>query len=140
MKKLLLLTIVALVSLSAKGYEGSPSEQVSQFFTELKAGENSKAIDNLYSSNPLMSQKPQQLTLLKQQLGVIEPLLGSFFGSENIHTEQLSPSLIRIVQLAKHESHPVIWEFYFYRAKDKWVISHGVFNDQFQFIEAKTGM
>ena len=28
----------------------------------------------------------------------------------------------------------------FYRAKDKWVISHGVFNDQFQFIEAKKGM
>ena len=140
MTRLVSLISMVLVSLSANAYEGSPSEQVSQFFTELKAGKNSAAIDNLYSSNPLMSQKAQQLTMLKQKIGAIAPLYGSLSGSENIHTEQLSPSLVRIVELAKHESHPIVWEFYFYKPKGKWIISHGVFNDQFQSVGAKNGM
>lgn len=140
MTRLVLFVSAVFVSLFANAYEGSPSEQVTQFFAELKVGKNSEAIDNLYSSNPLMSQKPQQLTMLKQQIGVIAPLYGSLTSSENIHTEQLSPSLVRIVELAKHENHPVVWEFYFYKPKGKWIISHGVFNDQFQSVDAKKGM
>jgi hypothetical protein len=140
MTKLVLIISAVFVSLSANAYEGSPSEQVAQFFIELKVGKSSEAIDNLYSSNPLMSQKPQQLTMFKQQIGAIAPLYGSLSGSENIHTEQLSPSLIRIVELAKHENHPVVWEFYFYKPEDEWIISHGVFNDQFELVGAKKGM
>ena len=140
MARLVFLISVMFTSIYGYAYEGSPSEQVAQFFTELRAGKNSQAIDNLYSSNSLMSQKPQQLTMLKQQIGSIAPLYGSLSGSENIHTEQLSPSLVRIVELAKHNNHPIVWEFYFYKPNGKWIISQGTFNDQFQSIGATKGM
>jgi hypothetical protein len=61
--------------------------------------------------------------LLKQQVGVINQPYGKLLGTENLHTEQLSQSLFRIVELAKHEHHPVIWEFYFCKSKENWIIS-----------------
>jgi len=137
MKKLGFLISALLVASTVQAYEGNPESQVSEFFKELKAGKFSESIDNLYSSNPLMSQKQQQLTMLKQQLSSIPALYGSFISNENISTEELSPSLVRIVEVAKHESHPVVWEFYFYKPKDKWIISQGMFVDQFQTVGAK---
>lgn len=135
-KKIIALFIFAF-PLFAFAYNGTPTQQVDSFFQELQKGDHSKAVDNLYASNLLIQKKSQALTVMKQQLGMLGPLYGSLIGSELIVEEQLSPSLIRIVKVAKHESHPVIWEFYFYRAKDKWIISQGMFGDQFQFVDAK---
>ncbi len=65
-----------------------------------------------------MGQKTQQLTLLKQQLGTVATLYGTFIGSENIPIEALSSLLVRIVQVAKHEFHPILWALYFYKPRD----------------------
>lgn len=137
MKRLFTLIPAILLASSVQAYEGSPRNQVSSFFKDLKAGDYSEAIDKLYSSNPLMSQKSQQLTMLKQQLGSISALYGSFINNENMNIEELSSSVIRIVEVAKHEHHPIIWEFYFYKPKDKWIISQGLFVDQFQTVGNK---
>ena len=140
MKRVLVFTAALFFCISAKAFEGSPTQQVAKFFSTVKSGENAEAVDRLYSSNPLLNQKPQQLAMLKQQLGTIVSLYGNLSGTENIHTEQLSSSLVRIVELAKHEQHPVVWEFYFYKPNEKWFISQGTFNDQFKSIGAKKGM
>lgn len=137
MTRLVSILLSFLVAATANAYDGLPKEQVSAFFKELASGKTASAVDNLYASNPLMSQKPQQLTMLKQQLGSVSALYGSFLGTENIHTEELSSSLVRIVEVEKHENHPIVWEFYFYKPKDKWIISQGMFLDQFTMVGAK---
>ena len=137
MKRLTSLISALFLASSVQAYDGSPENQVTSFFKDLGAGKHSVAIDKLYSSNPLMSQKAQQLTLLKQQLGSISALYGNFIGNENMSSEELSPSVVRIVEVAKHENHPIIWEFYFYKPKDKWMISQGMFVDQFQTVGTK---
>lgn len=137
MKHLLAILSVTILSSIAHAYEGTPSEQVEIFFAELSSGKVNESIDNLYASNPAMQQKIQALTVLKQQLSSVTPLYGAMLGNENISQEKLSPSLVRIVQVAKHELHPVVWEFYFYKPKDKWIISQAMFVDQFQVIGAK---
>ena len=137
MKQLLTSIMLLALSLPVFSYEGSPSDQVKQFFAELSSGKVNESIDGLYASNPVMQQKIQALTMLKQQLGTVSALYGNLLGNENVSIENLSPSLIRIVQLAKYDIHPVVWEFYFYKPNKKWIISQAMFVDQFQVVGAK---
>lgn len=137
MKRLLVGLCLLFCTSLAFSYEGNPKEQVAQFFKDLLANKPSQAVDNLYSSNPLVGQKAQQLTLLKQQLGTVSALYGKIIGTENVHYEQFSPSLVRIVEIVKYEAHPITWEFYFYKPNKKWMISQGLFVDQFQVIDKK---
>ena len=137
MKYLLTILITTMFSPLSYAYDGDSSEQVDMFFADLSVGKVNEAVDNLYASNPAMQQKIQALTLLKQQLASVTPLYGKMLDNENISKEELSPSLVRIVQLAKHEIHPIVWEFYFYKPKNKWIISQAMFVDQFQVVGAK---
>ncbi len=137
MKIFIVIQILLFSSYCAYAYEGTPDKQVDQFFSAISQGKTDEAIDGLYSSNPLFQQKQQALTLLKQQLGNIEELFGENVGSEGISNEELSASITRIVAVDKRPMHPIIWEFYFYKAGETWVISQAVFNDQFQFIGKK---
>ena len=137
MKKVLLFTFLLFLPLTTYAYDGSPKEQVEAFFNEFETGKVNESIDNLYLSNPAFSQKKQSLTLIKQQIGSLTALYGKYISNDNVHYEDLTPSLVRIVQIANYEIHPVTWEFYFYKQKNKWVVSQAQFADQFQFIERK---
>ncbi|GAB5453193.1 MAG: hypothetical protein Hals2KO_35210 [Halioglobus sp.] len=122
---------------SAYAYEGSPASQVDSFFSELSTGKTQSAIENLYASNPAMKQKAQDLAILTRQIGTVSAIYGALMASEKITEENISPSIVRIVMVAKHELHPVIWEFYFYRPKKEWIISQALFVDQFQVIGSR---
>ena len=137
MKHLIAILILCILSIGSYAYEGSPSKQVELFFSDLSAGKVNESIDSLYASNLAIQQKVQALTLLKQQLASVTPLFGKMIGNEKISKENISPSLVRIVQVAKHEAHPIVWEFYFYKPKDKWIVSQAMFVDQFQVVGAK---
>lgn len=131
MKRLIVLSVMFLMSSTSFAYEGTPEMQIENFFIDLSTGKVNEAIDNLYSSNPLMNQKIQQLTLLKQQVGMISTLFGKHIGVEEYSNELVTPSIKKIVKVEKFENHPVVWEFFFYKPNDKWIISKGTFNDQF---------
>ena len=135
MKKTVFLMLLLLLPINSFAYDGSPEEQVVSFFKDVAAGKSGEAIDNLYSSNPAFKEKIQQLTMLKQQLPMIDTLFGKSLGQESYTVEHPTPSITRIVKVDKHEKHPVIWEFYFYKPYDKWIVSQGVFNDQFGFLK-----
>jgi len=136
MKYLTSILILLFINTTIHAYDGLPNEQVESFFKDISSGKTSEAIDNLYSNNPSIKSKTQAITMIKQQLISINTLFGKYIGNENIHNEQLSASLTRIVQISKHELHPVTWIFYFYKAKDKWIVSAASFNDRFQSINS----
>ena len=136
MKKLVTFILV-IFSINCWSYDGLPKEQVSSFFTDYEKGEYQKALQKLHEDNPMHVNQPQQLLLLQQQVSTTIQLYGKVIGNENVQYEELSPSLIRVVQIAKHEIHPVVWEFYFYKPKDKWILSQSLFVDQFQVIGSK---
>lgn len=137
MSRLFKVLVLATLSSVSYGYDGPPAKQVESFFAEVSAGKVNESIDNLYASNPAMQQKAQALILMKQQLASLAPLYGKIIGTENISNEEISPSIVRIVEVVKHDLHPVIWEFYFYKPTDKWIISQAMFVDQFQAVGAK---
>jgi hypothetical protein len=135
MKKIIFI-LLATLHLSAYAYDGSPTDQVEAFFKELPVNSD-KAIDNLYASNPAMQQKAQGLTLMKAQIPQVAALFGSYIGYELISEEKISPSLVRVSVIEKRELHPLTWEFYFYKPKDRWIISQAMFGDQFQNLGSK---
>jgi hypothetical protein len=132
MNKIVISVVLILLCSVSHAYEGTPSEQIDSFFRDFSKGKSNEAIDSLYSSNPTMQQKLQALAALKQQMSMVTGLYGPFLGAELVHNEQLSPSVTRLVYIAKHELHPISWEYYFYKPNDKWIISQAVFGDQFQ--------
>ena len=135
MKKAVFLILLLLLPVTSFAYEGSPEEQVASFFNDLSTGKSAEAVDNLYSSNPAFKEKIQQLTVLKQKLPMIDILYGKSLGQESCIVEHPTPSVTRIVMVDKHEKHPIVWEFYFYKPHDKWIVSQGVFTDQFDFLK-----
>ena len=130
------LAALALACSNSAAYDGSPGEQVSAFFADLSKGSANDAVDGLYSSNSAFKQKIQALTVLKQQMASVPALFGAYLGMELVHEEQISPSVMRVVAIEKREIHPIIWEFYFYKPKENWVISQAVFGDQFQNLQS----
>ena len=53
MKKYFLMVLITLWGASVYAYDGQPIEQIEAFFKEMPT-DSSKAIDNLYASNPAM--------------------------------------------------------------------------------------
>ncbi|MFT6908612.1 MAG: hypothetical protein ACJAS1_005315 [Oleiphilaceae bacterium] len=136
MKNLFIGIIAIILSNGVFAYDGSPKENVKDFFKDFSKNSDT-AIDNLYSSNPLMQQKIQALTVMKTQTKSLSNFYGKFIGYELITEEKISPSLTRISAIGKYTNHPVTWEFYFYKPNKKWMTSQAVVVDQFQNIGSK---
>jgi hypothetical protein len=84
----------------------------------------------LFKGSGLFESKPQEILTVKSQTKMAMGLYGTPIGLEKVREENFSPSLKRLVYIQKYETHPVAWEFYFYKAKDKWVINTLNFKDQ----------
>jgi hypothetical protein len=100
------------------------------FLAQLGKGESDAAIDTLFAGSGMTELKPQALTAMKSQVKVSLGVYGKAIGVERINEVDFSPSLKRMTYLHKFELYPVIWEMYFYRSKDKWVVNQVFFNDQ----------
>ena len=114
-----------------------PQEMADAFFTAYIGGSGGDALDSFFAGNPLVSQKAQQIQLLKSQLTTVDSLYGAPFAYEIVSREQLAPSLERHVYITKHKHHPVTWEMYFYRPGKDWVPDQLLFVDQYQTIGSK---
>lgn len=108
----------------------TPAERVETFLRQVTTPESDAAFDALFENSGFAELKLQDLTTLKSQTRMAMGLYGKPIGLEKIWEEDLSPSLKRIVYLQKFERYPVVWEFYFYKPGDTWVINTLNFKDQ----------
>ena len=123
-----LLCLVCGVCLAAEN--PGPTQLAEAFLTQLGKNEPDAALDNLFAGSGMAELKPQAITAMKSQVKVALGLYGKMTGFEKISETEFSPSLKRITYLQKFEQYPVIWEMYFYKIKDKWVVNQIFFNDQ----------
>lgn len=108
----------------------SPAQIAEAFLTQLGRGESDAALDALFAGSGMAELKPQAITAMKSQVKVALGIYGKAIGAEKINEVDFAPSLKRVTYLQKFEQYPVIWEMYFYRNKDKWVVNQVFFNDQ----------
>lgn len=135
-KRTFLLLLPLFFTLNVNAYEGTPEEQVDAFFEEFEQGKTTEAVDNLFAQTPMAVDNVQlHLDILKASIKEMNEEYGDFLRTENIHNEQLSPSINRIVQVAVFEKTPVIVEFYFYKPQDKWIFNRLMYSSNYSFIE-----
>ena len=115
----------------------SPKAMIETFFVEVQKGNIAGAYDQLFTGSPIPVDKPQAVTVLKQQTLANLPLYGKILGFEIVHEEKLSDSVVRFVYILKTEKAPLTWEFYFYKPKADWFIANINYNDQFSSLGAK---
>jgi len=108
-----------------------------RFFETFLNGGNVSAIDEFLGINPGLKGHAEQLQQLKAQLAGAVQLYGEPFAVEAVLVEDLTPSLQRRVYLTKHPRHPLVWEMYFYKAKNEWMPDQLNFVDQYQTIGSK---
>jgi hypothetical protein len=129
---LALLTTATTTAHSAGVSDASPAQPepiASAFLEHVGKGE----VDGAMGSLPLcaaLAAKTQQLTLLKGQINTSLSLYGGYLGIEKVRMTEYSPSLLRVVYIMKREQGFLVWNFYFYRATDRWEVTALFFSDQ----------
>jgi hypothetical protein len=138
MKKIIIWTLIFLCPAAVFSAEpASPKAMIETFFGEVQKGNIAGAYDQLFTGSTIPVDKPQAVTVLKQQTQASLPLYGKILGFELVHEEKLSESVIRYVYILKTEKAPLTWEFYFYKPKADWFLANINFNDQFNFLGSK---
>lgn len=114
--------------------ENSARSRVEHYLDFVLKGDAHLAVDLMASDDPVLKNNTKQIKAVKAQLETVYKIYGKPYGYEMISEEKLSPSLVRLVYLTKHMTHPVIWEFYLYKPENKWVLSQFVFEDSFRLL------
>ena len=126
--RVVVLCLVCVACLAAES--PGPAQRAEAFLTQLGKNESDAACDALFADSGMAEIKPQAITAMKSQVKVALGMYGKMTGFEKISETEFSPSLKRLTYLQKFEQYPVIWEMYFYKIKDKWVLNQIYFNDQ----------
>ena len=111
-----------------------PKAKVENFFNSILGGNVSSAYDTLFIGSSIPKDKPQAVTMLKQQTESGLPIFGKTLGYEFISEETFGTSIVRYVYVLKSEKGPTTWEFFFYKPKSNWFLANVIFNDQFTFL------
>ncbi|MBU1078530.1 MAG: hypothetical protein KKH98_14625 [Spirochaetes bacterium] len=118
--------------------EEKPSYKVEAelFLATLNQGEINKAYDKLLE-NSVIKENEEAVENLKKQTSVGTVMYGKLLGSEFIKEKNYGQSIIRLIYILKCEKVPLTWEFYYYRATDKWQLISIQFNDQTDLLADK---
>lgn len=119
-----------LVATAACADDGSPRQRAEQFLAALTAGETDKAYDQLFTGSEVGSQS-MRVDATKRQTAANLPLYGKPLGYKLVIDKTFGTSVVRLLNVLKMEKHPIVWEFFFYRPKDKWFVANVRFNDEF---------
>ena len=121
-------------SFSVYAADSLPKAKVEQFLNAVISGNISGAYDKLFIGSSIPKEKPQAVSLLKQQTSGGLALYGKLLGYEQISEEMHGASIVRYVYVLKSEKAPTVWEFFFYKPKNEWFLANVIFNDQFSFL------
>ena len=95
-----------------------------------------EAYDTLLFGSSIPLTDPTAVTSLKQQTAKALELYDPVLGHDLIVDEKFGESLHRLIYILKHETHPTMWNLYFYRPKTNWVMVRIIFNDKFDLLDA----
>ena len=133
MKKMFI-CMLFMFTFSLQAAQIEPKDMISEFFSSIIKGNVSVAYDKLFFGSSIPADKPQAVNLLKQQTKNGLSLYGKMLGYEYISKEKYGKSILRYVYILKLEKGPVVWVFYFYKPKDKWILANVTFNDQLDLL------
>ena len=120
MKKIAIAVVVVVGVLLCSAFLKSDYENaVEDFLETIIKGDVDNAYDNLLKGT-LLADRVESVQLQKQQTAQLFDSYGKMLGFEQTKKQQYGQSLVRLVYILKCEKMPVVWEFYYYKASNKW--------------------
>ena len=102
---------------------------VNNFFQKYKVEGSSSAIDYIFSTNTLGTDK-KQLDGLKSKLDSTRNVIGTYYGYSLITRKSVSSDLILVTYLVKHNKQPIRFSFIFYKANNNWSLFKFQYDDE----------
>lgn len=129
--------IASLILVAAPAQAGSPEpeELIEAFMESLVAGKVSEGFDALMKHSRIDETKPREIGLAKSRIVESFQVYQPPIGYEEVRVARMSPSLEKLTFLTKHPDMVLVWNFYFYRASDRWNLLNFDFNDKVQRLE-----
>ncbi len=121
MKKLLLITLLSTAS-TAIFSQSVPEELIKTFFKEYSKN-TSKAIDDIYATNPWSAKFKEGIEELKKEIITYTPdYVGKLYGHELIIKKQVTENFILYSYMVRYDRQPMRFTFEFYKPNDKWFL------------------
>ncbi len=132
-----LLVLAATPNARAQDVDVATAQQKADaFLGQLMAGSIGPAYDGILAGSNSSKLTPQLIAQFKQQSAGIPRVYGRFLGFERVSSPRVGDSIVQLLYVVKHELHPIVWEFSFYRVKDDWFVVKIRFNDQLSWLAA----
>lgn len=100
--------------------QSAPHEISQLFFDNWKQKGLSPACQALIKTNPSRPVNDTVQARLERRLESITLRKGAFIGSEEVYSDSISPSFVKILWLVKFEKEPLFLEFTFYKPYEQW--------------------
>lgn len=112
--------------------QDTPESIITNFFKTYQEEGSSKALDDLYATNPWTSRIQDAINNIKNQLGRFdEELVGKYYGYEEIVTKKLGDSFLLKSYFLKFDRQFLRLTFQFYKPRDEWRLYSFKFDDSF---------
>src|SRR6056297_1344890 len=111
-------TFIVLLTLFASGafaQGNSYQAQIDSFFSLLEAGKLTDAVQEIYSTNPWMKNKTEDIKQVSQRLDKFSQVIGDYCGAEHLVETKIKDRFVYVVYLALYERQPLRMNFAFYR-------------------------
>ena len=121
-----------LLGAAAPGVNPEPTAE--RFFQTLSKSGSEKAFEALFEGSLFAQAKSEELARMKEDFN--KHLAGrSIAGFEQVKQKSYGQSVVKLVYILKLESHPLVWEFYFYKARTDWVLARVGFDEDLRKLD-----
>jgi hypothetical protein len=132
MKKLLsgtaLIALAISCSWSAPQNASNPKAKADSFFQSVMKGKTDKAFETLFEGSPFAGSKSEELQRMRDDFRKrIES--ADVLGFENVQERAFGKSVLKLTYVLKLDTLPLVWEFYFYKPKDAWILARVGFDE-----------
>jgi hypothetical protein len=103
--------------------------RIETFFAKMADGDLEGAVDYIYSDNPWISNKMEDIENVKKQFVSLPDLVGAYLNHARIVEEKLVGRYIYIQYFVSFQRQPVSFTFEFYKPDKEWMIFSFAFAD-----------
>jgi len=104
-------------------------DRIEIFFAKMADGDLEGAVDYIYSDNPWISNKIEDIENVKKQFVSLPELVGAYLNHIKIVEEKLAGRYIYIQYFVSFQRQPVSFTFEFYKPDKEWMIFSFAFAD-----------
>lgn len=104
-------------------------QRIERFFSKIDSGKYEDAINFIYSGNPWIADKYEDIENVKKQFISLPDLVGTYANHTLLVDEKIAGRYVYLYYFVAFDRQPVSFVFEFYKPEEKWMIFSFTFAD-----------